>query len=497
MRGGRVLGGSDGKLNRADVLIDRDRVVAVGPDLSAPPGSAVIDARGRLVLPGLVNAHTHAHNNLFTGLANRWTLEDLLNYASALNSNRTPEDQYLSAALGAIEMLKTGCTAAYDLFTEMPVPTDEGVEAVARAYTDVGLRAVIAPSVADMVFYGTVPGLVEALPVDLRRTVEQMATAPTEGLLRLFEGAVRRWNGSADGRIRVALSPTIPAQCSDEFLSGCARLLREYDVGLHTHLAETKVEALYARHRWGGALVPQLTAMGIVGPRFVAAHGVWLTDEDVRRLADAGGMLAHNPASNLKLGCGIAPIREMLDQGLHVGLGTDGAMSSDNLNMFESMRFAALVGTIRFPHQPERWIDARTVWDMATRGSARLLSMADDIGRIAQGCKADLIVLRAESGYLRPLNDVVNALVYRESGADVETVLIDGRVVLENGRVLTVDEERLRAGAEEAAERVRARNEPAWTLADRLRPYLTSACIAVARHPFAVNRYAVPASDQA
>ena len=490
--GGHVLNRSYTALERADILIESDRIKAVGGVLEVPPDAHRLDATGCLVLPGLVNAHTHAHNNLLKGLADNWTLEDLLNHGTALNGNRTPEDQYLSAAIGAVEMLKNGCTAAYDLFMAVPAPTAEGVEAIVRAYTDVGLRAVIAPAMADLVFYQTVPGLLELLPPDLRRTVEGMQAAPTEGLLQVAEDTVRRWHGTASGRVHTAIAPTIPGQCGDAFFTGCVRLAREYGVDLHTHLAESKVQAVASRQRWGTTLVGRLAALGALGPRFVGAHGVWLTDDDIRRLADAGAAVAHNPASNLKLGCGIAPVREMVEQGLTVGLGTDGAMSSDNLNLFEAMRFAALVGKVRFPHEPARWIGAQTAWELATRGSARVLGMADLLGAVAPGYKADLVFLRSDSACLRPMNHPLNALVYAETGADVETVLVDGRIVLEHGEVRTVNEARLRAQAQEAADRVRSYNQTAWILAEQLSPYVASACRAAVATPYPVQRYAAP-----
>lgn len=491
VRGGRVLQAGGG-LARADVLVEGDRIAAVGPAVAAPAGVPEVEARGGLVLPGLVNAHTHAHNNLLRGLADGWTLEDLLTHGPALNAGRTPEDHYLSAALGALEMLKTGCTAAYDLFMAVPAPTEEGIEAVVRAYTDVGVRAVIAPAVADLVFHRTVPGLIEALPADLRQTVERLEAVPAQGLLRLTENAVRRWNGAAEGRIRVSVAPTIPGQCSDDFLAGCVRLVREYGVGLHTHLAETKIQVVAALRRWGKSLVARLGELGLLGPGFVGAHGVWLTEEDIGRLRDAGAAVAHNPASNLKLGSGIAPVREMLKHGLTVGLGTDGSMSSDNQDMFEAMRFAALVSSVRFPHEPADWIDARAVWQMATLGSARVLGWADELGAVEPGRKADLVVLRQGAVFLRPLNHALNALVYAETGADVDTVLVGGRVVLEHGRVLTVDEARLEARAQEAAERLRAGNAGQWQLAVRLRPYVGAACRAAIATPYPVNRYAAP-----
>jgi guanine deaminase len=497
VHGGNVLNSHTMAFERADVLIDADRISAIGPSLSAPDAAQRLEASGCLVLPGLINAHTHAHNNLLKGIADNWTLEDLLTHSPALNGGRTVEEQYLSATIGAIEMLKTGCTAAYDLFMAMPAPTNEGIEAVARAYTDVGLRALIAPAVADLVFYHTVPDLLDILPTALRRTVDSIAAAPMEGLLGLVEHAVQRWDGTASGRLRVAVAPTIPGQCSEAFLSGCVRLAREYGVSFHTHLAESKVQAIYGMRRWGTSLVTHLAEIGALGPGFVGAHGVWLTDDDMRRLADAGATVAHNPASNLKLGCGIAPVREMVEHGLTVGLGTDGAMSSDNLNMFEAMRFAALVGKIRFPHHPERWIGAQDAWRLATQGSARLLGMADDLGAVAPGRKADLVLLQADSVFLRPLNHPINALVYAETGADVETVLVDGRIVLEHGRVCTVNEAEVRARAQEAAYRLRVENRAAWELAAQLTPHVAAACRAAVAAPYPVNRYAAALPEPA
>jgi guanine deaminase len=497
VRGGQVLKRATMALEPADVLIEGEQIAAVGSKLSTPPGTEELIATGQIVLPGLINAHTHAHNNLLKSLADNWTLEDLLTHTPALNGGRTPEDHYLSAAIGAIEMLKTGCTAAYDLFMAVPAPSSEVVEAVVRAYIDVGLRAVVAPAVADVVFYRAVPDLFDLLPPDLRQTVEQIQAEPAEGLLHLTENTIRLWNGAGGGHIRVAVAPTIPGQCSDDFLLGCQRLVQDYGVGLHTHLAESKVQAVYAQRRWGKTIVAHLADLGLVGPGFVGAHGVWLTPEDIRLLADAGAAVAHNPASNLKLGSGIAPTREMLSQGLTVGLGTDGSMSSDNQNMFEAMRIAALVNKVRFPHDPGSWVGAEEVFDMATQGSARVLGLTDVLGAVAPGRKADLVLLRGNSVFLQPLNHVLNALVYAETGADVMTVLVGGRVVLDNGRVLTVDEHRLRAQAQAAADRLRTQNSAPWALAEQLTPYVAAACGAAVATPYPVNRYAAPIISEA
>jgi guanine deaminase len=183
-------------------------------------------------------------------------------------------------------------------------------------------------------------------------------------------------------------------------------------------------------------------------------------------------------------------VRELLDAGVAVGLGTDGSVCADNQNLFEALRIAAVVSTVRFPHATERWLDAGTVWTLATAGSARVLGLAADLGAIAPGRKADLVLLRGDSVFLQPLADPLNALVYAETGAGVETVLVDGRLVLERGRVTGLDEDRIYARAQAAADGQRARSAEAWELARRLAPHVAAACRAAVALPLPINRYA-------
>jgi guanine deaminase len=498
IRGGQVLARDGATLLPANIVIEGDRITDVGPVVAAPEHAEEIDADGLIVLPGLINAHTHAHNNLMKGTADNWSLEEMLGYGPALLAGRSSEDQYVSAAIGAVEMLKTGCTAAYDLYMAVPAPTEASAEAVARAYGDAGMRAVIAPAVADIVFHRTVPRLMELLPAELRAAVERIAVAPTEGLLRMTEEVLRRWDGAYGGRIRAAVSPTIPGQCTDAFLEGCARLVREHGVGLHTHLAETKIQVVHALQRWDQTPAARLDQLGILSSGFVGAHGVWLTPDDIARLARAGASVAHNPTSNLKLGSGIAPVRELLDAGVNVALGTDGSMSSDNQNLFGALHFAGVVGKIRFPHDSERWVGAHDAWHAVTEGGARALGLTDDIGAIAPGRKADLALLRADSVYLRPVSNPIGSLVYAEAGSSVETVLVDGKVVLRDGQVLTLDESALRAQAQDLVDRLRARpeNRQAWLLAEQLQPHIRAACTAAAAEPLPINRYAAQDGHQ-
>lgn len=475
-------------LRRSDILIRDRTILRIEPAIEAD-AEEVINGAGCIAIPGLINAHTHAHNNLTKGLADNWTLEDLRSWGLALFLNRLPEDQYLSAAIGAIEMLKTGCTAAYDQFVAVPTHTDEGVAAVVQAYRDVGMRVVLAPAISDIVFYRAVPGLLEILPPDIRSEVERFRPASAQALVRISRTAIERWHGAADGRITISTAPVIPGECTEELMQGCLALVREFGVGLHTHLAETKIQALAAERRWGRSIVAHLEKAEVLGPHLVGGHGVWIDDADIRRLADRGAMIAHNPASNLKLGSGIAPIREMLDAKVIVGIGSDGSMASDNQNIFEAMRIGALSSKIRFAHRPESWVGAQDMLRMATIDGAKVLGLGEEIGALEPGRRADLVLLYSDSPFLQPINNAANALVYAETGADVRTVIVDGRVVVREGRVTTVDESAIRSRAAEAAVRLWCETAPHRDLPRRIEPFLRSACAVCAATPHRVNRY--------
>ncbi|MGH7125512.1 MAG: amidohydrolase family protein, partial [Stellaceae bacterium] len=338
IRGGRVLQHSRAALVDADILVESGKIAAIEQWGRITLGDArAVDARDRILIPGLINAHMHGHGNLSKGIGDRWTLELLLNagpWASRLDNLGAT---YVAASVGAVEMLLKGCTACYDLFVAFPTPSLEGLAAVGRAYAEAGMRAVVAPMMADRTFYAAIPGLTEALPDELRAEVLRMASASGEENLRGCAAALEAWPFDRD-RIRPALAPTIPLHCADEFMVGAARLAREHGIGYHTHLGESKIQAVSGLARYGVTLTRHLDDLGILGPNFTAAHAVWLDRDDIARMGDYGACVAHNPGSNMRLGSGIAPARRMLDAGVHLGVGTDGASCSDNLNMFEAMR---------------------------------------------------------------------------------------------------------------------------------------------------------------
>jgi 5-methylthioadenosine/S-adenosylhomocysteine deaminase len=488
VRGGRVLDIAAGTADAADILIDGDTIREIGPPGSpAPEATAEIDASRRLIHPGLVNAHTHSYGNLGKGMGDRWTLELLLTAAPMLTGYRGFDDLRLSAHLGAVEMMLKGCTACYDLFFEWPMPSRDGMAAVASAYAELGMRAVIAPMVADRSFYEAIPGLAEAVPAALRDKVAALRLPPGGQTIAAIRDAFGAWSVDRS-LVRPAVAPTIPHHCSDEFILGCAGLARDFDVGLHSHVAESKVQAVASIRLYGKTQTAHLDALGVLGPHFTVAHGVWLDEDDMARLGDHGASVAHNPGSNMRIGSGLADTRAMLERRVNLGIGTDGATCADNQNMYEALRLASLVSKVQGPEW-RRWLTTREAALAATEGSARALGFGNQIGRIAPGWKADLVLLDLDHPNWLPLNDPVNQLVHCEDGTAVDSVMIGGRLVVENRRPVGLDLTRLRERAEAARERLFAANADNRRLYAALEPVVGSYCPGLARMPYHVHRY--------
>jgi guanine deaminase len=488
LRGGLVLDIAAGTAEPADILIEGDTIREIGPPgCRAPEGATEVSAARRLLHPGLVNAHTHGIGNFAKGMGDRWTLELLLTAGPWIVGNRTVEDGYLSTQLGAVEMVLKGCTACYDLSFEWPLPTNDGLTQAAQAYADVGMRAVVAPMVADRSFYEAIPGLLEALPPPLRQGVAELRPPRAEATLSAIRAALRDWSFDRD-RVRPAVAPTIPHHCSDAFILGCAALAQEFDVGLHSHVAESKVQAVTSIRVYGQTQTAHLAALGVLGPHFTVAHGVWLDEDDMVRLGDNGASVAHNPGSNMRLGSGLADARAMLERRVNLGIGTDGANCSDNQNMYEAMRLASLVSKVQGPDW-RRWLTTRESALASTEGSARALGFAGKIGRIAPGYKADIVMLDLDHPNWLPFNDPVNQLVHCEDGTAVASVMIGGRLVVDNRRVTTVDLDRLRDRVAAARERLAAANIDNRRLYEALEPVVGSHCPGLARTPYHVHRY--------
>ena len=468
-----------GAAHPADIVLEGDSIVAV-----APPGSVAdakpVDAADRLIIPGLVNAHTHGHGGLAKRIGDRWSLELLLNAGPWINGNRASEDRYLSTLLSSVEMVRKGCTACTACLSAMlPVSTVEDLHAVAQAYAEVGMRAVVAPMIADRTFYQAIPGLLDAFPADLHALADAMRTAAPEATLAPIREAAAGWSYSRD-HVRLGIAPTIPLHCSDDFMQVCRDLAVEFELPLQTHLAESPVQRAAAQRRYGTTLTAHLHLVGALGPGFSGAHAVWIDDSEIDLLARHGGTLAHNPGSKLRLGNGIADMRRAIAAGVTIGVGTDGSSSADNQNMFGAARLAAFVSRA-FGRPPAEWIGAAKALQLATEGSAAVLGMAGRIGRIAPGYKADLVFLDMTHVNLVPLNNAVQQLVNAEDGMAVRDMMIGGRFVLLDGELPGLDWPGIVQRARNAAARLTRANASARAVAERLAPVVDHFCVGLGR----------------
>jgi 5-methylthioadenosine/S-adenosylhomocysteine deaminase len=486
IRGGLVLDATD-FLGASDILVRDGVIVSVGAaGMPAPEDAATIDASRRLLHPGLVNAHTHGHGNLSRSMGDRITLELLLASAPHTSPYQSVEEKRVSATIGAAEMLLKGCTACYDLFVEFPLPTEEGIVAVADAYAQAGMRAVIAPMMADMTLYEAIPGLMDALPSNLQQAVAPLGLPPWQQTLERMRAILRNWQADR-AMVRPAVAPTIPLHCRDEFMIACRDLAAEFDVGIHTHLAESKVQAVVGARRYGRSLTAHIEQLGLLGPHFVAAHGVWLDQDDMRRIGAHGGSVAHNPASNMRLGSGVADALGMIEAGINLAIGTDAATCNDNLNMYQSLHFAAAASHARGP-DTSRWLSAPQVFAAATVGSARALGF-DRIGRIAPGYAADIVFLDLDAPTLIPLNEPTTQMVMGEDGTSVADVMVAGRFVVRGRRLLNIDLPALAARAASLRADMNARSAASRQRYDAVVPILNDFCPALARSEWHINRW--------
>jgi 5-methylthioadenosine/S-adenosylhomocysteine deaminase len=496
IHGGHVLSADGAAAEPAEVLIEDGLVVTVSaPGAHRHDGLSLVDAHGGLVIPGLSNAHTHAHGALARGaVPDRISLEGFLAYAPALIGQRSVKDIRLSATLGAVELVHKGCTSVIDMPAQLPMVSVDGILAVGRAYADVGLRAVVAPTVSDRTLYDAYPALVPALPVAWREQAAGLKAPSAAQQLEVCREAQRAW--PFDRRlVQLGIGPAIPLHCSDELLAGCGEISREFDVPLQTHLLESKLQAS-AQGGSGESTVRRLQRLGCLTHRTSLAHGVWTGGDDIALIAASGAMLVHNPASNLRLGSGVAPLRRWMEAGAHIAIGTDASNTSDGQNMFEAMRLAAYLSRIASPDW-QAWVDAPQAFAMATQGVPRALGMQAPGGRVQAGQAADLTIIDLAQPHYVPLRHALRQLVFAENGAGVRTVLVGGRVIYSAGRVTAVDEDALRAAAQEAMSRLHRETAPAGAFSQAAYPTLAAFCCAGQHADVGVHRQLFRTGDDA
>lgn len=425
-----------------DILLRDGLIAAIGPGLQVAPGSAgrVMDASGMLAVPGLINAHVHSPGNLMRGMLDGLPLEIFMLYEVPPLAAGVPVARlnYVRTMLGAIEMLKLGITAVMDDAFHVPVATAEGVDAIAQAYLDSGMRARLAIDQPNIVEYEKHPFLREILPAGLRADMDRAPRQSDAELLALYDHLVARWHGAGHGRIGAAVSCSAPQRVTRGYLHGLSALSARHDLPFNIHILESKQQRVLGEEKYGRSLVRLVHDEGVLDERMLVIHAIWIDAHDIALLAAAGATVAHNPICNLRLGSGIMPFRKLRDAGVPICIGTDEATVDDTHNLWGAIKQAALLHTLT-DIDYRRWPSAAEVLEAARRGGARALRWPQ-LGRLEVGAAADLALLDLDTLAFTPLNDLTRQLVFCENGSSVRTTIVAGRVVVEDGRLLTVDE---------------------------------------------------------
>jgi 5-methylthioadenosine/S-adenosylhomocysteine deaminase len=417
------------RIFEGSVAIDQGRIVAVEPSATASFNITfddVINGRGRALLPGFIQTHIHLCQTLFRGAADDLELIDWLKQRVwPMEAAHTPESLYASARLGIAELIKGGTTCA------LTMETVNHTDSVFRAVEESGFRATVGKCMMDQ---GN--GVPDALSEE------------TEDSISKSLDLLNRWNGKAEGRIRYCFAPRFAVSCTRELLERVAKLSRELGVMVHTHASENRDEIAMVESETGKRNIEYLRDVGLTAPHVVLAHCVHLDDAEMEILRSTGAHIAHCPSSNLKLASGIARVAEMLDRGVSVSLGADGAPCNNRLDMFTEMRTAALLQKVL---HGSRALPALTALRMATIHGARALGLADQIGGVEVGKRADLQLIDLNRLHTTPRPDPISTIVYAAEASDVEAVIIDGRVVMLERRLLTFNEEEVITQAREQA----------------------------------------------
>lgn len=417
-------------LECADLLLEGDRIGRIIPGGSLDAGHAdqLLDCTGKVIIPGLVSAHSHLTGMVQRGLWDEATFESWSRRSAATENQLclSPEEIYAIHCAACIEFVRHGVTTALNMFVPRFDLALESVRAACRAFTDSGIRGVLALSLKDQ--SPDNPGVTSRiLPSDV-----------WQSLARRVGEEVRRFGT----RMTFMLAPSAPQRCSDQLLGACHELAGELRVGIHTHLAETRKHAEVGRELYGEPIVKHLERVGFLNGGLSVAHAIWLDEAEIDLLRQHGVKVVHNPGSNMKLGSGIARIKKMLRQGVTVGLGADSVNAGTVYSIFEQMKLSVLLP--RAAMAPEDWVFPEEALEMGTLGGAKALLLERAIGSIEEGKKADLVVL-SPSMCLRPMNDLVSQLALCENGESVESVFVDGNPVIMNGALMTLDEREILA----------------------------------------------------
>ncbi len=468
--GCRALIGDDAELSGpVDVVIEGRWIADIRP-AQAEPAPSSIDARGCLLTAGLINGHFHSHEHFQKGRFENLPLELWMNYVRPPRPVKMTSRQiYLRTMVGAIEALRSGTTTVVDDVNIGASLDRSQLAAVHQAYEDIGLRALVGISMMDRPFFEALPFVDEEFSPDLLAELRALPIASGSDLLALArELATTRH--PRDHRVGFVVSPSAPQRCTTGFLKDLRVLADEFTLPVIIHVQETRLQVVTGMLTQGKTFVQYLDEIGFLKPNTSLIHAVWLTPAEIKIIAASGASVQLNPWSNLRLGSGVASVRALLDAGVNVSLGTDGCSSTDTCNILHSLGLTAALQSLR--EDRRSWITAREAWQAATTGAAKAIGRKADLGAIKIGHAADLVLFRMGSIPFVPLNDPLRQLVYAERGSSIHSIVIDGDVVMRNGRLTRVDEAALLVEIAEEHATLEPEIGQAERSADRMLPAL-------------------------
>lgn len=410
---------------KGSMLIEDGKIVDITDNKGSNGADEVIDGEGKVLIPGLVNTHTHLSMSLMRGLADDLPLDIWLNdHIWPVEAHLDGEHCYVGALLAALEMIKSGTTTCNDMYFFM--------DKVARAIDESGIRGVLCH------------GMIDLFDEEKRK-----------GEYKETQRIIEKCHNTADGRVQVALGPHTPYTCSTELLNWVRKKADEKDLKIHIHVSETEKEVEDSLNDKKKRPFEYLEDLKFLGPDVIAAHSVWLSGAEIALIKDKNVKISHNPLSNMKLASGISPVSDLLANGVCVSLGTDGVASNNNLDLFQEMKTSSLLQKVRTLDPTV--LPSAKVLEMATINGATALGMEKEIGTIEVGKKADLVLMDMKSPHLTPYRNPISHLVYSAEGADVSTVICNGQILMREREVLVMDEVEVREMAESAAEDLMSR----------------------------------------
>ena len=423
-----ILNPNNFENRKQSLLIKDDLIAEISENIDESNVDKIIDAEGKILLPGLINTHTHLSMTLFRGLADDLSLDSWLNdHIWPMEANLNGDYCYIGALLGAVELIKSGTTTFSDMYFYM--------EDVARAVDDAGIRAVLSYGMIDF-------GDAEKREAEIKENLE------------LYKNC----NAMADGRIKVFFGPHSPYTASEELLIKVRELADEYNMGIHIHVSETQKEIDDVSAEKGLRPFEYLDKIGFLGPDVVAAHCVWLSDDEIEIIKKHNVKVSHNPCSNMKLASGVAPISKLIENDVCVSIGTDGASSNNNLDLIEELKTASLLQKVS-TLDPKVLSSDESI-EMATIKGAEALGLDSEIGSVEVGKKADLILIDTNCANMVPDSSSLSSnVIYSANGSNVDTTICNGKILMENKKLTILDEDEIYAKARKAIKELKELKE--------------------------------------